>query len=151
VEGLALGGVQILLLLAAGAFTAGSPQSLPLPLMGILSACSYLVVALLEGFFASARTGKIRAGINAAWLVSGVSVLPVVLTAMVFAILAITAPPPQPCSVCTDVNDERGLVFIAFLLLSLAAMVWAWILSTIGGWIGGMVGKRDASQPTVTA
>ena len=151
VEGLALGGNQILLVYASGWLTTGwiSPSSLTL--VALLSACAYLVASLIEGFLASSRTGKIRSGIPAAWLVAAIGVLPVFLLAMALLVIVGMTPPPPPCNTCIDGNNGRGFAALALSLFILVAVVWAWMLSTLGGWIGGMVGKRDASQPAATA
>lgn len=139
VEGLVLGGAQILLLsMTAPLFTEHPPVPLPLLLVGVLSVCSYLIVTLSESFLTAARAGTLRSRITTAWRVAGISILPIVLPAVAIAVLAVTSSVPEGMNASDfHFSISRGvLVFILFTSL------WVWVWSTLGGWIGGIVGQR---------
>jgi len=100
-------------------------------------------VFLSAGFLASSRTGNIRSGVKAAWLVVGISALTITIPMGTVAGITLFAPHAQ-CENC----GLRGLVAIVFAGLGPFIGLWAWMVSTLGGWIGGMVGKRDAPELT---
>lgn len=139
-EGLVLGGVQILLLVTTvPVFTEHPPVPLPLVLVGALSVCSYLIVTVSEGFLAAARTGEIGAGVDAAWLVAGGSVLPIAFPSGVLVVLKYAGILPAQ-------NGMAGLQIIILLSSILLDGLWALLVSTLGGWMGGVVGHLSAPR-----
>lgn len=139
VEGLVLGGVQLLLLaVALPVFTEPPPVRLPPVLVVVLSACSYLVVSLSEGFLAASRTGTIRSGISTAGRVALISVLPIAIPLVGLVVLQTYAMIPPP--------NSQGLDRVITLVFVLLDGCWAWVVSTLGGWVGGMVGHLSAPR-----
>lgn len=146
IVGVVCGGVQIFLLLATGVeltpWLAGLPLHWPLVLVGVLSACSYLLLALLEGFLAAARKGTIAAGRAAGQVVGGISALTVAIPIVMLVVIMLATPLSTAGEV--DPNDLRPELAFVLCGLILLEGLWAWGVSTCGGWIGGAVGQRIA-------
>lgn len=150
IVGMVGGGIQIFLLLATGLSLppqlAGLPLHWPLGLVGALSACSYLVLALLEGFLATSRSGTIAAGRAAGRLVGGISALAVAIAIVVLAVIILYTPLPPLAPGQIDRADLRSELAVLLCLFAMVEGVWAWGVSMVGGWIGGVVGQRAASR-----
>lgn len=146
IVGMVCGGVQIFLLLATGVelkpWLAGLPLQWPLLVVGALSACSYLVFAFLEGYLAASRKGMIAAGSAAGRVVGGISALTVAIPIVVVVVMMLATPISTAGEV--DPHDFRPqIVFVLFVFILLESL-WAWGVSTLGGWIGGVVGQQTA-------
>src|SRR5690242_20413167 len=88
VLGIVLGGVQLLLALAAERADDWSP-------FVALSAFFYLAIPALAGFFTARRSGDTYSGVGAGLLVAGIGLLAVAIPVVVGSVLALTAPAPQ--------------------------------------------------------
>ena len=146
--GMLCGGVQIWLLVATGVelapWFAGLPLQWPWVLVGVLSAGSYLLLALLEGFLAASRMGTIAAGRAAGQAVGGISALTVAIPIVVLVIIMLATPISTAGGV--DPHDLRPSLAFVLCMLILLEGLWAWGVSTVGGWIGGVMGQRAATQ-----
>jgi hypothetical protein len=140
--------VQTLLLLATGVelkpWLVGLPLAWPWVVVGVLSACSYLLLALLEGFLAASRTGTITAGRAAGQVVGGIGALTVAIPIVVLVVNMLSTPLSTAGEV--DPRDFRLDFAYELCVLILLEGLWAWGVSTLGGWIGGVVGQRTASR-----
>jgi hypothetical protein len=148
IVGMVSGGVQIFLLLSAGLslkpYLVGLPLNWPFLLVVVLSACAYLVLALLEGGLAASRTGTIAAGKAAGQLVGGIGALIVTIAIVVLVVIMFTTPRSTTSEI--DPHDLRPPIAMLLFLLALLQGLWAWGVSRFGGWIGGVVGQRLAPR-----
>lgn len=146
--GMLCGGVQLWLLLATGLslppWLVGLPLHWPVVVVGVLSAGSYLLFAFLEGFLAASRTGTSAAGSAAGRLVGGISALIVAIPIIVLVVVMLATPISTAGEV--DPHDLRPTVAFYIFVFILLEGLWAWGVSTLGGWIGGVLGRRTASQ-----
>lgn len=141
IVGMVCGGVQIFLLLATGVemrpWLAGLPLHWPWVVVGALSACAYLGLGLLEGFLAATRKGTSAAGRAAGQVVGGISALIVAIPIVVLVVIMLSA----PHSTTGEFDLRPSIAFVLCVLILLEAL-WAWGVSTLGGWLGGVVGQQ---------
>ena len=119
--GLVGGGVQIWLLVATGVelppWFAGLPLNWPWVVVGALSACSYLLLALLEGFFAASRMATITAGRAAGQVVGGIGALTVAIPIVVLVVIMFSTPLSTAGEV--DPHDFRPAIALVLCVLIL--------------------------------
>lgn len=146
--GVLCGGMQTFLLLATGVelkpWFAGLPLQWPWLVVGALSACGYLLLALLEGFLAASRTGTIADGRAAGQMVGRLSALTVAI--FIVALMVIMLSTPLSTAGEVDPHDLRPAIAFVLVALILLQGLWAWGVSALGGWIGGVLGQRTASR-----
>lgn len=153
IVGTVCGGVQTFLLLATGLsltpWLSGLPLHWPWAVVGALSACAYLGLGLLEGFLAATRNGASAAGRAAGQVVGGISALIVAIPIVVLIVIM----PTTPLSTAGEIDPRDLRPSIAFILCVLIVLeaLWAWGMSTLGGWIGGVMSQRKATPPAEPA
>lgn len=145
VLGLALGGVQVFLLLfAANPLLQWSTTWWPFV---ALSAFFYLGIPALEGFLTAWPNEEAFLGVGTGCLVGGISFLAIAIPAFSISVQALNAPRPACPSDCPRfyLPPSFGIAVVVVPAVMVAGMSGV-VGGLLGGWIGGVLGERRARR-----
>jgi hypothetical protein len=141
--GLVLGGVQIALAVDAPSIVQWTTTGWWLV---AISACCYLVLPVIEGFFAAMREEDTFSGISAGCLVGAISVLVTASPLVALTVIAFNTPQPvcpPACPRFLPLGDTYAGITIIVVVYTGA---FAEIGGVLGGWIGSTLGQKWASM-----
>ena len=140
--GLTLGLLQSLLLLGWVLLQPQWPFSWVA--FAVLNVLFYLAVPVLDGFLAARQNEDASSRFSPGCLVGGIGFLLIAVVASVLVPLVLQphCAPPEGCNWGSAMVASAGLQGAISLLLFAEGMV-AVIGSSVGGWIGGLLGRRQ--------